>query len=278
LSEPQPSLFFVLGVPKSGTTWLQHALNAHPEIVCKGEGKLHYFRDRLAEAGVAYNRFIADRNVKVFGEATFPPLNIGEVDDLFRSFVEARLQRDGPFPGARRLGSKDPDFGVYLHDYAPLFPKSQYLHIIRDPRDVAVSMLRHMQRVRPEHPVESVDHSLSDSAAGWKGYIERVRQEARKASLNYREITYESMVSDPETTLGTAFDFLDVDQSGGTVASCIRAASFEALSGGRSPGAEDRKSFFRRGVAGGWVDEITPAQAQKILEICGPLATELGYR
>ena len=33
-------VFFVLGQQKSGTTWLMRTLDAHPEILCRGEGKL----------------------------------------------------------------------------------------------------------------------------------------------------------------------------------------------------------------------------------------------
>ena len=32
-------LFFITGFGKSGTTWLQHALNKKKEIVCRGEGR-----------------------------------------------------------------------------------------------------------------------------------------------------------------------------------------------------------------------------------------------
>jgi hypothetical protein len=31
--------FFVIGMPKSGTTWLQLLLDAHPEIQCHGESQ-----------------------------------------------------------------------------------------------------------------------------------------------------------------------------------------------------------------------------------------------
>src|SRR5215210_7362726 len=31
-------LFFVIGYPKSGTTWFNRMLNDHPEVLCRGEG------------------------------------------------------------------------------------------------------------------------------------------------------------------------------------------------------------------------------------------------
>jgi hypothetical protein len=42
LGTPQETIpvFFVVGVAKSGTTWLMRMLDSHPEILCKGEGQL----------------------------------------------------------------------------------------------------------------------------------------------------------------------------------------------------------------------------------------------
>jgi len=273
----RPTLFFVLGAPKSGTTWLQLALDRHPEVTCKGEGKFHFFRDRLAEAGSAYNRFIKTRNVQVFGEETFQPLVIEDVDDLFGAFVERRLRGGDIKPGTRRLGSKDPDFGLYITEFAALFPEAKYLHIVRDPRDASVSMAHHMKRVHPGVNRGSRDDVLMDCARGWRSYLEGVRAEAAARNLDYAEITYEDMVADPRATLGRSFLFLDVSVDADIVEDCVTSSRFEKLSQGRSPGEEDRTSFFRKGVSGGWRDELTVEQAGKIIRLAGPVANELGY-
>lgn len=54
----------------------------------------------------------------------------------------------------------------------------------------------------------------------------------------------------------------------------IRAAyekfSFKNMSGGRKPGAEDQKSFFRKGVSGDWQNHFNEQEAalfQKALEL-----------
>ena len=48
-------LFFVAGLGKSGTTWLELILNAHPDVCCHGEG---HFADRLLpDLNGAINRY-----------------------------------------------------------------------------------------------------------------------------------------------------------------------------------------------------------------------------
>ena len=39
LSGENTPIFFVVGFQKSGTTWLMKMLDAHPEILCQGEGR-----------------------------------------------------------------------------------------------------------------------------------------------------------------------------------------------------------------------------------------------
>lgn len=272
-----PDLFFVIGAPKSGTTWLEKALDAHPEVACRGEGKFHFFRDRLVEAAQAYNRFLVQRNQQVFGEQIFPTVHINEVDEVFRAFVEARMRRDPPGPPVRRLGVKDPDIGLYLPDYAPIFPGADYLHIIRDPRDVTLSMWHHMQRVHPGVDNRPLMESLVDTARGWSDYLRIVRDEARARGLSYLEVRYEDMAAEGATVLQRIFEFLNVSATPETVRDCVEATRFSVLSNGRQAGQEDRASFFRKGVAGGWRDELSEAQAAQVLHAAGPAARELGY-
>ena len=45
-------VFFLVGLAKSGTTWLMKTLDAHPEVLCKGEGRFfgeEYRREVLAQ-------------------------------------------------------------------------------------------------------------------------------------------------------------------------------------------------------------------------------------
>jgi hypothetical protein len=50
-------LFFIGGAPRSGTTWLQQILDAHPDISCNGEG---LFQKELA---TPLERMVAERSI-----------------------------------------------------------------------------------------------------------------------------------------------------------------------------------------------------------------------
>ena len=51
----QRNLFMIIGNPKSGTTWLQSILNAHPQIVCYGEPKFLQLSQLLVDMLNRYN-------------------------------------------------------------------------------------------------------------------------------------------------------------------------------------------------------------------------------
>ena len=66
----KPKLF-VSGYAKSGTTWLQLLLNAHPQIACRGEGHIANVLARELEGALSrYAGFLKDKNESIFKEMT----------------------------------------------------------------------------------------------------------------------------------------------------------------------------------------------------------------
>ncbi len=81
-------IFFIAGVLKSGTTWLQLLLDAHPEIACRGEAHfIDSLYPKLATAFERYNRESADRN-QSSGPVTYRDDPKGPADALARSGAE----------------------------------------------------------------------------------------------------------------------------------------------------------------------------------------------
>ncbi len=50
-------IFFVVGCQKSGTTWVQHLLDGHPNVACHGEG--HFTDLLLTDLSSLFERYLA---------------------------------------------------------------------------------------------------------------------------------------------------------------------------------------------------------------------------
>jgi hypothetical protein len=65
-------------------------------------------------------------------------------------------------------------------------------------------------------------------------------------------LRYEDLVNDPFEKLSEVVKHYKIDAGEEDIRSIIQKNSFESLSGGRSKGADDNKSFFRKGISGDW--------------------------
>ncbi len=170
------SPFIVFGASKSGTTWLQKSLDAHPEVRCHFQLPVFFFKDG--------SRALARPGRAVFSKLESPFRELFEGEDEQRYWVRLRyFQQLRPaleqlkaavgsrfpeaahpayldevlletyralgrhflqdVPGKKCYGTKattDLDF------FFELYPRGKVIGIVRDGRDVAVSKRFHMQR------------------------------------------------------------------------------------------------------------------------------------
>ena len=142
-----PPAPFVVGACRSGTTLFHLMLNAHPDLAIPPE--THFVIDLLkAPAGAAQpveaflqrvssNPFWQDQHVGA--EAlrqrltALAPFSMGAA---LRAFY--RLYADNA--GKARYGDKTPLHLAYMPQIHALLPEARFIHVIRDGRDVALSM------------------------------------------------------------------------------------------------------------------------------------------
>jgi hypothetical protein len=277
----QPKLFFVIGVPKSGTTWLQLLLNAHPNICCHPEGLFQRFAQLLTVACRKYNGGLLGRS-KWFGSG-FPQMQEAEFFELLRFFIEQRMRRYAPETKALKwIGEKDPDHASHVNlMMSNLFPDASYIHIIRDGRDQAVSAWWHYQRdegIRRKMARHSWEQWALEEGKRWSTLIRSVRAARAATKVSYHEVLYERLLEEPATILKQVFDFLDVEATAGIISACLQEGRFDKLSGGRQRGDENRNSFFRKGEHGDWRNHMSAELAQRFDEETKGLLEELGYR
>jgi hypothetical protein len=90
------------------------------------------------------------------------------------------------------------------------------------------------------------------------------------------------MLTSPQGTFGRVIDFLRVPKNRERLKRAIRQSSFRVLAEQeRRTGFVERSrnadAFFRRGVTGGFREELTPAQMEALIGKHRPMMMELGY-
>lgn len=176
----------------------------------------------------------------------------------------------------------------------PLFPVDLTLgavYIMRDPRDVAVSLAHHMNQTidktitRMHNPLSVMEFArwrmprqLPQFLGSWSQHVESWLD----APVKVLPVTYEAMLTEPATTFGEIARFLGFEITSDMLESAIEAVRFNRLRAAEEVNGFAEKQpqtdcFFRRGIAGGWRDSLNSAQIARIEADHGPMMRRLGY-
>lgn len=275
-------LFFVGGIMKAGTTWLQLMLDAHPEIACRGEGHFtSQFLPALARCYTQYGRIIDDKNRTIFKEIEGFPLPTPE--HLHYVGVAAMLLMLGEYADrdtVKAVGEKTPDTMRAMGMLRSVFPQAKFINIVRDGRDVAVSAWFHNLRVTPDWAMETfggLEKFCDHYAPLWQRDVEAARAFAEAHPDQVLEMTYEGLHGDARREVTRMLEFLGRDSSEACVDRCLEAGRFEQLAKGRRTGEEDRGSHFRKGVVGDWRNHLDEASAARFAERAKGWLARMGY-
>lgn len=269
---------FVVGCQKSGTTWMQALLQAHPEVCSRGEAsfgallvgpmfELFNTYNANQRAGET-NRFTGDDAIAITRQA---------INHLQRHWLDAMPRPER----ANIISDKTPEHAVALDALGTIYPQMKVIHIIRDGRDGVVSGWYHNLREREAEFRARFGtrdrYTRYFVEQHWVPFITRARQWGQERPQQYLELQYERVLESPQEHARTIFEFLGVDTSDAIIDRVVERSSFKSLSGGRDRGQADNASHFRSGTSGGWRDELDQASIEAFEELGGQLLDELGY-
>ncbi len=276
--------FLVVGAIKSGTTWVQLLLDAHPEISCRGEGHvLSHLKGPFQEILSRYNRLLIEKNTKVFPTLPdYPLLDREQALALLRAVQLLQYSRiaDMKGPQVRAVGDKTPDYAAQLPLIHEMLPEARIIHVVRDGRDAAVSAWHHNMRLTPEWAIETygtVDGFALFFADVWVNHAGAAETFAAAHPDLCLTVRYEALKTRPADELTRILSFLDITAPEETIAACLAATRFETLSGGRKPGDDDGSSLFRKGVVGDHASALKASTIAGFGQKAGSLLRQLGY-
>jgi hypothetical protein len=282
----RPPMPFIVGTGRCGSTLLRLMLDSHPSLALPDETHFIPRLARLAGSGANLHQLVdalrTDERWAGFGitsEALLaragtrrePP-----VEALLRAFYEGYAARFGK----TRYGDKTPPYVFEMPLVRQLFPEARFVHLVRDGRDVALSM-REKAWWGPK--------TLAETASWWTITILMARAQGAGAP-DYLEVRYEDLVQQPEETLRRVCEFIEVPWDGVMLRYHERAGDrLTELTGFQSESGEFISTERVRALhtltdkppdasrIGAWRTGLSPDEIRQFELLAGPLLEALGY-
>jgi hypothetical protein len=286
-----PPFPIIVGCPRSGTSLLAVMLDSHPEIAFPPEtaflkhvvtlsGDPEAQRRRFIDVVTAdrtpvsnWSDFGLDRAAFATRIAALSPFTADAgTREFYRMYAESQAKP--------RSGEKTPDNIFVMREIAALLPEAHFIHVIRDPRDTALSWRRTWFAPSQDFRVLGL---------AWRHHVDAGRQ-GGAAVPHYVETRFEELVLRPEAELPRLCRFLGIDYTPAMLDfSAQGAARIARIKGrmhvsGRVVSREDRTSIH--------VNLAKPRQTERVdvwrremsapdriaVELgAGPLMAALGY-
>lgn len=206
---------FVVGCPRSGTTYLYHVLlSAGNFAIYRAESQVfHLLEPRFGDLSVAGNRrdllaaWFKSRLFTATGLRAEPLQQrvLGECRNGgdFLRIVMGEMARQ---QGVKRWAECTPDHVLYLPRIKQTIPEALVIHIVRDGRDVALSMEK--QGWPKQLPWDHMNRRMA-GAVYWNWMVQTGRTDGSKLGIDYIEVRYEDLVSKPREVLARLSSFVD---------------------------------------------------------------------
>jgi hypothetical protein len=179
---------FIIGSPRSGTTLLRVILDSHPNICCGPETHI------IPHLEEFYKK--VDENWKMLVPYGIDKKNqLLKIRELFSLFPEHYMREKKKI----RWAEKTPTNIFHTDFIKKMFPDCQFIHIIRDGRDVIASFKKRWGSKTIFYGMKQWNNSIN--------LIPELREKYGKEE--YLEVRYEELVSKPEQIIRKIIEFLN---------------------------------------------------------------------
>jgi hypothetical protein len=218
--------YVVLASAKSGTTWMQRLLSAHPEVHCSESRLFGRYFDKDNPSGP---NLTVESYIENLARHYNPPVAAADAPAFYQALLHnvidavAKTSRDAS--GKPVYGEKfTPYLGTGLHAVEQLHrynPALKLINLVRDGRDVIVSGAVHWTNLQLRTATGARADELRDALAArhvldqpfeaFTGlWIDSVRAGLRATSLfsNSLTIRYEDLLDSPRPALQSILSFI----------------------------------------------------------------------
>ncbi len=279
---------FVGGVPRSGTTLLQRMLNNHPQLAVTNDSHfipraLEKTNKQLVSMALRGDEIMLNEELKknVYEYHRFRRLELtaGEFAEAskqsqtFQQLVSAIYDRVALKSNKMVAGEKTPGYVRRFVLLNALFPNAKLIHILRDGRNVALSLLSWATPTKGPGRIELWNQQpIAICALWWRWMIMTCQADNASLDSNVQMlIRYENLVTSPELELRKTCDFLGLQFD-------PQMLEYHRDRPKPSAGLAAKNAWFapRQGLRD-WKRDMTDGQIQLFEALAGDALTRCGY-
>lgn len=288
----ESSLVWLIGSPRTGSTWLLNLLRVEPRVKVVDEPLIgaHLGLSAAATLGVSATRpsarddwraidFYADRDDYFFSKRYRASWE-GPLRELVLNRLGDQLADLGGRPGTDLLVVKEPHGSEAADLLGLLTPRSRLLVLVRDGRDVVDSLLDAVREGSWASGLATVEDRpaqrllfLQDAAQAWVQRMTTVTGalDAHAADRGLL-VRYEELLDDTQGQLSRILTWLGAAPSS-ALAEHVERLSFAQVR------QEDKGSgrFHRAATPGMWRNNLSEQEQSAVEAITGPMLSRLSY-
>jgi hypothetical protein len=258
--ENMVNYIFITGCARSGTSILGELIASHPEV------KYIFEASNIWEMGG-------------MGENESHRLTARHATEAVKKQVRGWFESQAK--GTSMLVEKNPRNSLRVPYVKEIFPEAKFIHIVRDGRDVACSMVPGCGGAEWGHlkPPSWQEYYKNYSGAtrcahAWKQVLETALDDL--SHIPHIQVRYEDLLASTLSVTKTIFNFLELDIHANTLEFCKKTTNNTSS----SYHAKYQDRWYRddhTARVGRWHENLNAEEKQTINSLLKPLLTELGY-
>jgi hypothetical protein len=249
-------------------------LDAHPEIAITPETHVYTrCRPELGEEEDVRDVWRRLQQQPGFQDMAFPDEEVQPIREKVESgrfpgppeLLHAVASTYAARSGASTWGEKTPDHLPHVPTIAAEFPDARFISIVRDPRDVCLSL----RRMPWSHD------TLFESAGKWRRYAELSARFRDVFPDRFREIRYEDLLDRPESVLRHLLEWIGAPFDRAVLN--FHETQEGPADADREPWKEKTHRPIDPSNKEKWRTQMGPAERGLVQFLTRPLLTEKGY-
>lgn len=257
-------IIWLASFPKSGNTWVRVLL-------------ANYFMPKTKAPDInSLSQFTTgDIRKDFFDRALGRPYHAESIEEWLKVRQKALRLIAGSKPNHHFVKTHCQSIRIFGMDVIPPEVTAAAVYVMRNPFDLAPSFARHqstdldttIERMCSDRNIMATDTGMYEPLGRWDDHVNAWTM---APGLPLHVIRYEDMIANPGRTISTMLEkFMKVKVDRPKLAYAVKQASFKSLQkqekeSGFSEKPAAMKSFFTKGRAGAWREDLSPVQVAKL--------------